>query len=114
MRDPDWCPIAEGIPGRVKGWHGKMWTFEASFGDGHASDIVMNGYRAERLSSYPAAGCCTADDTPDDCHDCYQCVIVRGPNWQKDTLPSASVVTGFIAPDSGRPSQEAGDVESGD
>ncbi len=112
MRDPDVCPIADGIPGRVKGWHKRLWTFDVAFADGHAGTIIMNGYNSPRLASYPASAC--ADPTNiEDCHRSYQCVIVRGSNWQKDTLPSPDVRTGFQCPDTGRPSQEAGDVETG-
>ncbi len=85
-----------GIPGRAKGWHGKWWTFQVAFADGHAGTIVMDGYYPAPLPYYP----------PDADFDSYQCVIVRGPNWQKDTLPSPDIETNHPCPFSGRPSQE--------
>ena len=96
MRDPDQCPIADGIPGRVKGWHGRWWIFDVAFVDGHASTIRMEGYRPVNLSHYP----------PGASFSSYQCVIVRGNGWQKDTLPSPDLNTNHPCPQAGRPTQE--------
>ncbi len=105
MREPDPCPIPDidGVPGRVKGWHGKMWEFNVAFADGHCAWINMDGYRPTRLSDYPmhitgAAGS----------FESWQCVIIRGEHWQRDTLPSPDVYTTRPCPAAGRPSEEGG------
>lgn len=97
MRDPDPCPIVSGgVTGRTKGWHGKWWTTQIVYCDGHAGTIEVNGYKSPHLSSYPSG---TDWDT-------WRCVIVRGQDWQKDTLPSPDIATVHPCPAEGRPSQE--------
>ena len=91
---------SEGIdPGptkRVDGWHGKPWSFNRAFVDGHAEmqKILLEGtedsngyfehYRTELV--YP-------DDM--DRQNRSVCIIVRGPGWQKDTLPAEGIFTGL-------------------
>ena len=98
------CDIIEGIdPGPTKslaGWHGKDWTYNHAFVDGHAAymHIYLPGtedqfgyafhYRTEHLSSYPDHYGNRQD------HDFYRCVIIRGDGWQKDTLPAPLRYTG--------------------
>ena len=98
-RDP--CPYGDaGIdPGPTKvirSWHGRDWAYMQSYCDGHAdmARIVMGEedgqgyrqhYRIERFTEQiegrdPAA---------------FMCITVRGPGWQKDTLPAPRVVTHF-------------------
>jgi hypothetical protein len=108
MRDPDQCPWADGVPGRVKGWHGVWWRFDATFCDGHAEGIKMDGYKSPQLSHYPVG----QDGTPSS-YETLQCIIVRGENWQKDTLPAATVWTTQSCPQTGRPSQEGPDGVGG-
>ncbi|MCH8252963.1 MAG: hypothetical protein IID36_10975 [Planctomycetes bacterium] len=117
--EEDPCAFLNGIPGTVRGWHGKDWTFNAAFLDGHADAIYMRGYRAVPLGAYPpflmGGGSCPC--TPPSCHSnefpgsfqIYRCVIIRGEGWQKDTLPTAPVMTQLkTSGTSGRPSYEGG------
>ena len=80
----------------LRGWHGKDWTYNRAFVDGHAATqrILLEGtedsngysihYRTEMI--WP-------EDLPR--QDRTVCIIVRGPGWQKDTLPAESIVTGL-------------------
>ena len=115
----DECPISglEGIDvGPTKslaGWHGKDWTYNRAFVDAHAetqriyieatedSDGFAEHYRNEELSSYPS----WLDGT-EGTFDRYQCIIVRGNGWQKDTLPAAIIATGLRSYSGDRPSYE--------
>ena len=101
---PDSCDFIDGIPGHVRGWHGKDWTFNASFIDGHAEAIYMNGYRSTYLPRFEGAD---AGGVPDD-NGYYRCVMIRGEGWQKDTLPLREIQTGLYSPSSDRPSYEGG------
>ena len=90
----------EGVdPGPTKavaGWHGKDWTFQRAFVDGHAESqrLIIEGtedsqgyfehYRPEIV--FP-------DD--EEKQRRYTCIIVRGPGWQKDTLPAEEIYTGL-------------------
>ena len=112
----EYCDYMTGIdPGPTKalaGWHGKDWAYNRAFVDGHAEyqTILFQGtedsdgyylhYKAEHLSHYPG---CTGTEN---CFSYYRCLIVRGPGWQKDTLPAAQVPTGLWSPGGGRPSYE--------
>lgn len=102
---PNECSFIDGIPGTVRGWHGKDWTFNAAFIDGHADAIYMERYQPEFLATYPPFP--TNQQCPCDPPTCdpeyveasfgvYQCVIVRGADWKKDTLPRAVGATGLI------------------
>jgi len=78
---------AGGAPYVAKGWHGIDWNFNVGFGDGHVDWV--------RIRSY---GIATGNKQHPDCGDrdsslCI-CVLVRGPDWQLDTLPG-----GFITSD---------------
>jgi len=96
----------------VRGWHGRDWTFNRVFVDAHAEQqkIYIEGtednqgfalhYRNEQLESYPNIG-----GEPGD-FESYRCIIVRGPNWQKDTMPADLLETNLLAPGGGRPSYE--------
>ena len=104
---------SEGIdPGPTKvirGWHGKDWTYDRSFVDGSAATqkILLEGtedangyfnhYRTELV-------------WPDDLEEQNRsvCIIVRGPGWQKDTLPAESIVTGLQWGGGGRISSFSG------
>lgn len=86
----------EGIPGTVRGWHGKDWTFNAAFLDGHADAIYMRGYENPQvMPNQPGNGR-------------FQCIVIRGENWQKDTLPVEFVETRLWHGGEGRPSYEGG------
>lgn len=85
-------------PGRpIRGWHCDDWKFNRAFVDAHAEyqsvllvdtkdrDGFYDHYRSEEMASYPEGTS----------YDQWRCVIVRGPEWQKDTLPSKPVNTGL-------------------
>jgi prepilin-type N-terminal cleavage/methylation domain-containing protein len=113
------CESALGLVGvdpgptkALRGWHGKDWTYNRAFVDAHAETqkIYLEGtenadgyaqhYRNERLSSYPKWDGMEGD------FDTYQCIIVRGDGWQKDTMPADLIKTGLIKSGGGRPSYE--------
>ena len=87
----------------IRGWHGKDWTFNRAFVDGHAatqkillegtedSDGYFTHYRTELI--WP--------EDPDR-QARTLCIIVRGPGWQKDTLPAEHIETGLQWDGSGR------------
>ena len=103
--------IGQGVdPGptkAVRGWHGKDWTFQRAFVDSHAENqkIYLEGtednegyarhYRDEIV--YP-------DDQDE--QNRLTCIIVRGPGWQKDTLPADLIETRLQHNGQGRPSYE--------
>ncbi len=103
----------------IRGWHGRDWTYNRAFVDGHAEvqkvlvegtadkDGFVRHYVVEQLGNYPSYD--SDDDGSDDAegaHEFYRCVIVRGPGWAKDTLPSPMVLTHLMHPGGGRPSYE--------
>jgi hypothetical protein len=92
--NPDCQWIGPGWPGAVGSWHGKDWTFGATFVDGHADWIYMRGYRNPHVFR----------DSNE--QDYNRCIIVRGDGWQKDTLPAPTIPTGLIEDGGGRPSYE--------
>jgi len=116
LPDCDW--IGQGVdPGPtkvVRGWHGKDWTYNRAFVDAHAEQqkIYLEGtedregyalhYRNEQLESYP-----TNAGGGDGTFEFYRCIIVRGPGWQKDTMPANLIATGLQwSGAGGRPSYE--------
>ena len=119
------CPIPdvnglETAPTKtLRSWHGKDWTYNRAFVDGHGATqkVYMEGtkdangyalhYKVEVLSNYPAysPSCGEGEgkdlgggvNTPQaDLATVYSCVIIRGPGWQKDTLPAPLVKTGIF------------------
>lgn len=92
----------------IRGWHGKDWTYNRSFVDGHASTqkILIEGsedangffyhYRTEVV--FPES---------EDRQRSVTCIIVRGPGWQKDTLPAPGIRTGLNWGGTGRVSSMA-------
>ena len=103
----------------VRGWHGRALTYNRAFVDSHAEQqkIYVEGtedkygyafhYRNEELESYPDWPACSDNEqaTPGS-GDRYRCIIVRGPGWQKDTLPAELICTGLQWGGGGRPSYE--------
>ncbi len=97
----------------VRGWHGKDWTFTRAFVDAHAAtqriynegtedaDGYATHYRNEHLDSYPSWPYGGGGS-----FEMYRCIIVRGPGWQKDTLPAPPIATGLMNPGPSRPSYE--------
>jgi prepilin-type N-terminal cleavage/methylation domain-containing protein len=112
----EWCDFLVGVnPGPTKtiaGWHGRDWTFNRAFVDGHAepqriyiegtedSDGYALHYRSETVF-------------PDNqsLQNAYRCIIVRGEGWQKDTLPAQDIPTGLFFGGDGRPSYEGCPIE---
>jgi prepilin-type N-terminal cleavage/methylation domain-containing protein len=96
----------------LRGWHGRDWTFNRAFVDAHAEQqkILIEGtedregyalhYRNEQLESYPKF------EEEEGSFDNYRCIIVRGPGWQKDTMPAGLLATGLVWGGGGRPSYE--------
>jgi len=83
-----------GPPYVAKGFHGRDWNFNIAFGDGHASFIKIQG-REKTLGNQQMPLC--KQGPPELC----QCVIVRGPGWQLDTMPSPEIRTDY-PPNAGR------------
>ncbi|MCH8148125.1 MAG: hypothetical protein IH987_09065, partial [Planctomycetes bacterium] len=87
----------------IRGWHGKDWTYNRAFVDGHAATqkVLIEG-------SEDSNGFFTHYRTevvfPDNEERQIQvtCIIVRGSGWQKDTLPAPSIRTGLNWDGNGR------------
>ena len=103
----------------VRGWHGKNWTFNRVFVDAHAETQAIyvegtedqegyaNHYRNQQLPAYPDwPGCTEGGGDQSGSFEQYRCIIVRGPGWQKDTLPAPFICTGLLWGGNGRPSYE--------
>jgi len=102
----------------VRGWHGREWTYNRAFVDSHAEQqkIWIEGsedregfalhYRNEELESYPKWPVCTEGGDDVGNFERYRCIIVRGPGWQKDTMPAELICTGLRWGEGGRPSYE--------
>lgn len=104
------CDFLTGVdPGptkSLKGWHGADWTYNRAFVDSHGDyqKIYVEGtedaqgfaqhYRIERVFQ------------DNDLQQQYHCIIVRGPSWQKDTMPADLIFTGLMHSGDGRPSYE--------
>jgi len=79
----------------IRGWHGKDWWYNKAFVDGHAeyqpylipgtknNDGYSEHFQIEHVFEDPQQ------------QDAAKCIIIRGPGWQKDTLPSPGVATGL-------------------
>ena len=112
----DWCDFLEGCDigptKNLSGWHGEDWTYNRAFCDAHGESqrIYVAGsedsegyawhYRSEQVFDNP------------DTQESMRCVIVRGPGWQKDTLPAEEIWTDLRSPSAGRPSYEGCAVEA--
>ncbi len=86
---PDCSWIGPGAAGTARGWHGKDWTFNAAFIDGHAGTIYMRGYHNELRTQHGT-----------------ECIRIRGEGWQVDTLPAPFARTWQAHNGYGRPSYE--------
>ncbi len=103
--------IGDGVdPGptkTIRGWHGKDWSFNRVFVDAHGAFQKIwiegtedkNGYALHYRNEivYPSDPVLQGF---------YQCIIVRGPGWQKDTLPAGLIDTDLFWGGGGRPSYE--------
>jgi len=88
--------IGQNFDGTVTGWHGLPWVYNAAFIDGHADRIYMRSFKNP-----------LAVDDPD-LQSSSRCIIVRGENWNKDTLPVPRVPSAVSWGGGGRPSWEGG------
>ncbi|MFQ5414330.1 MAG: type II secretion system protein [Phycisphaerae bacterium] len=100
--------VNPGPTGAVRGWHGKDWRFNFSFADGHAArhQIYLDGTEAENgFARHYRIETVFEDEAQ---QATQACLIVRGPGWQKDTLPSPPIDTGLGNPGGGgeRPSYD--------
>ena len=71
-----------GQEGVVRGWHGRDWIFNVAFVDGRVEPVKIKGFQNPHLGHYPVQD-----------YSHWKCLIVRGDNWQLDTLPLAPVYT---------------------
>lgn len=71
----------------IGGWHGQPFEFNVSFVDGHVAQTCMRGYESPFLGRYPEYM------NPYEGHAKYECVVLRGPGWQLDTLPAPIIWT---------------------
>jgi len=73
----------------IKGWHGRPFSFNVSFADGHVELVHMKGrtWPAPPLSYY---GGFTDENFG---YAAYKCSIIRGEGWQIDCNPMAPVST---------------------
>ncbi len=67
----------------AKGWHKKNWRFNVGFCDGSARKIKLKGHT---LVEYG----------PGTIEAVNRCILLRGPDWQIDTLPGALLQTNKI------------------
>lgn len=96
-------PWGYGTTFTVHGWHGEDWRFNSAFADGRAKTITMRGaanggvvnnfHQAEDIPGLPGG------------MSLWWQVIMRGPEWQLDTMPSPQIDTGkrCSSPASGDP-----------
>ena len=92
---PEPCDFLQpGLQGTSRGWHGKDWTFNAAFIDGHADTIYMRSYTNPKIF----------EDVED--QEGSRCIIIRGDRWQLDTLPTPRISTGLFYGGENRPSLE--------
>jgi prepilin-type N-terminal cleavage/methylation domain-containing protein len=77
------------------GWHKKDYFFNNVFGDGHAEFLHMRGTYCEDVVGFSGEGCC-GKDTGENGRD--RRIILRGPRWQLDCLPSPPIVTNIHDP----------------
>ncbi len=107
------CNFINGVnPGPtkvVRGWHGRDWTYNRSFVDGHAETHKVYVEGTEDGNGYAFHYRCEQVFENHDCESgTWRCVTVRGDGWQKDTLPADMVPTKLWWDGSwGRPSYEA-------
>ncbi|MCH7525890.1 MAG: hypothetical protein IID39_00500 [Planctomycetes bacterium] len=89
----------------VGGWHGGVYRFTASYVDGHAASIHMEG----RIYPPPYVDLPAIPGYPDEPEiDRYfgLCSVIRGPGWQLDVLPAAPVPTNISPGDYGEGSRQ--------
>jgi len=79
----------------VRSWHDKAWTYNMAFVDGHAGPRAIYIEGSEDNHGYALHRRIERVFDDDDMQTRYQCIIVRGDGWQKDTLPAPFIETGL-------------------
>jgi hypothetical protein len=99
---PDGCGSLSGTLGPdvesiVRGWHGSPFTFTTAFVDGHVGRTSMRGFLqpVPNIGQFPDVPGVGAN------YDSWRCAIIRGSDWQLDTLPAAPVLTAIPCFNSG-------------
>ncbi len=110
-REIDDCTwLGSGVdPGPSKqldGWHGKPWTYNRAFVDGHAATQAVYIEDTEDADGYANHYYNEIVYEDADIQSMFRCIIVRGDGWQKDTLPASRIPTGIGAGGDGRASYE--------
>lgn len=80
----------------IRGWHGKDWTYNRAFVDGHAATqkvLIEGSEDANGYFNHYRTELVWSDD--ENRQERNRCIIVRGPGWQKDTLPAEQIATGL-------------------
>jgi hypothetical protein len=102
--------VGEGVdPGptkSIRGWHGKAWVYNHAFVDGHAARSAIYIEGTEDSEGYAQHYLIEQVFEDDLSQEGFQCIIVRGDGWQKDTLPDPRIETGLLSTSFGRPSYE--------
>lgn len=83
----------------IAGWHGTPFTGNAIFADGHAARIRIDGHILPHpdIETYPSIA--PWDDFPINPGN----ALIRGADWQKDTLPLPLITTSTEFGFNGRP-----------
>jgi hypothetical protein len=90
----------------IRGWHGKDWTFNHAYVDGHVGTrkIYVEGTEDAEGYANHYYNELVFDDPQQ--QEYNRCIIIRGRGWQKDTLPDDPIPTGLMTTGQGRPSYE--------
>ena len=106
--DNDPCDPCTAVPDRnckggdlaftnpAKGWHKKPWFFNCAFTDGHVEFLHIKGCYCEDVVGFSGEGCC-GKDTGENGQN--RRIIIRGPRWQFDCLPSTPIITLIKSPE---------------
>lgn len=83
----------------VLGWHSRSSKFSATFVDGHAGVINMEGFRypPPRQSRYPFVNGFAGPQEGFWAEENWRCAIIRGDDWQLDTVPASAMFTSIPA-----------------
>lgn len=73
----------------IRGWHGTPFVFQVAFSDGHGARVHMDGH----LHAQPDIGRYPEWNGNPTEYLFWHCVINRGADWQRDTLPAPPVRT---------------------
>jgi prepilin-type N-terminal cleavage/methylation domain-containing protein len=83
--------------GPANGWHKKPWFFNEAFTDGHVEFLNIRGTLCEDVVGLSGEGCCGKDTGENGSN---KRIIIRGPRWQFDCLPSPPIETPIENPGS--------------